>query len=198
MERLLEKNVNKWFELNHKGQFVEAKDFYYDVLFQDVIDNFVEKTKSGVKKVDVLFSVLGFSPEPIILTRRALDAKQHVIFYTDTSDKFEKEINPYLVKFLSDAGYDYKLVKLEDASFKTIYQTMLEQMALIPAHEYALDITGGKKSMVAAAAIFGKDYNFNVLYVDYDVYNPELRRPTPGTEILNWVYDPYKDLPELL
>ena len=78
MGKILEENVEKWFELSRSGQFQEAKDFYFDVLFENVIDNFVENTKA--KTVDVLFSVLGFTPEPIILTQRALDAKTHVIF----------------------------------------------------------------------------------------------------------------------
>lgn len=193
MEKLLEENIKHWFELSRSGRFLEAKDFYFETLFDNVIDNFVENTKGKAKKVDVLFSVLGFTPEPIILTQRALEAKEHVIFYTASNDdSFEKDINPYLQKYLKD----YKLVRFRDESFKTIYNTLSEQMKLLPAKEYALDITGGKKSMVASAAIFGRDMNFNVLYVDYSDYNPDLRRPTPGSEILNWVYDPYRDLPE--
>lgn len=193
MEKLLEENIKHWFELSRSGRFLEAKDFYFETLFDNVIDNFVENTKGKAKKVDVLFSVLGFTPEPIILTQRALEAKEHVIFYTASNDdSFEKDINPYLQKYLKD----YKLVRFKDESFKTIYNTLSEQMELLPAKEYAIDITGGKKSMVASAAIFGRDMNFNVLYVDYSDYNPDLRRPTPGSEVLNWVYDPYRDLPE--
>lgn len=193
MEKLLEENIKHWFELSRSGRFLEAKDFYFETLFDNMIDNFVENTKGKAKKVDVLFSVLGFTPEPIILTQRALEAKEHVIFYTASNDdSFEKDINPYLQKYLKD----YKLVRFKDESFKTIYNTLSEQMELLPAKEYAIDITGGKKSMVASAAIFGRDMNFNVLYVDYSDYNPDLRRPTPGSEVLNWVYDPYRDLPE--
>ena len=71
-------------------------------------------------------------------------------------------------------------------------------MILYPSKEYSIDITGGKKSMVASAAIFGRDYNCNILYVDYDKYLPDLRRPEPGTERLTWVYRPTKDLPEIM
>ena len=52
MGKILEENVEKWFELSRSGQFQEAKDFYFDVLFENVIDIFVENTKA--KKVDVL------------------------------------------------------------------------------------------------------------------------------------------------
>ena len=196
MENVFEANVSKWLELNQEGQFIEAKDFYFETLFPAVIDNFVSKEADRKKKVDVLFSVLGFTPEPIILTQRALEPRVHVIFYTNLEgDRFEREISPYLEKYLTS---EYKLVMLKDISFKTIYGTMQEQMNLYPAGSYALDITGGKKSMVASAAIFGRDMNFNVLYVDYTSYNPDIRRPLPGTEILSWVYDPFNDLPDLM
>ena len=190
----LHDNVQKWFELSNSGKFVEAKDFYFENLFQDVIDNFISKTNIR-KEVDVLFSVLGFTPEPIILTQRALNPKTHVIFYTSSNEKnFERDIVPYLEKFLTS---NYKLVELSGEDFDTIFQTMSEEMKLNPAREYAMDITGGKKSMVASASIFAREYNFNVLYVDYTEYNADLRRPTPGSEILNWVYDPYINRPDL-
>lgn len=190
----LHDNIQKWFELSKSGKFVEAKDFYFENLFEDVIDNFISKT-SIRKEIDVLFSVLGFTPEPIILTQRALNPKKHVIFFTASNEKnFEREIVPYLEKFLTSS---YKLVELKGEDFEIIFKTMSEEMKLNPAREYAIDITGGKKSMVASASIFAKEYNFNVLYVDYSEYNPDLRRPTPGSEILNWVYDPYVNRPDL-
>ena len=190
----LHDNVQKWFELSKAGKFVEAKDFYFENLFEDVIENFISNTNIR-KEVDVLFSVLGFTPEPIILTQRALNPKIHVIFYTASNEKnFERDIVPYLEKFLTS---NYKLVELDGEDFDTIFKTMSEEMMLNPAREYGIDITGGKKSMVASASIFAKEYNFNVLYVDYNEYNADLRRPTPGSEILNWVYYPYINRPDL-
>ena len=190
----LHDNVQKWFELSKAGKFVEAKDFYFENLFEDVIENFISNTNIR-KEVDVLFSVLGFTPEPIILTQRALNPKIHVIFYTASNEKnFERDIVPYLEKFLTS---NYKLVELNGEDFDTIFKTMSEEMMLNPAREYGIDITGGKKSMVASASIFAKEYNFNVLYVDHNEYNADLRRPTPGSEILNWVYDPYINRPDL-
>ena len=187
-------NVKEWIRLNGCGQFLEAKSFYYDMLFRDIIDSFVQRHEESFSGIEVLFSILGYSPEPIILTRHALRPKKHVIFYHNVGEDFEKDINPYLVRFIDG---EYSLVELKDLSFTTIYDTLKEQMVLSPATQYAIDITGGKKSMVASASIFARDHNFNILYVDYDEYMPQLRRPLPGSENLNLVYAPFRDLPEM-
>ena len=186
--------VERWLKLNQEGHFQEAKDFYFESLFAAVIDDFKERTNGKFKKGGILFSILGFTPEPIILTQQALEPERHIIFYTKNDSHFDNEIEPYLEKYLTS---DYELVEFGDTSFDTIYQVMKEQMALHCAREYYVDITGGKKSMVAAAAIFARDYDCNILYVDYDDYIAELRRPRPGTEDLLLVYSPYINLPDV-
>lgn len=190
----LQNLIDEWLEMNRSGNFLEAKSYYFDTLFAEIIKRFENNNSDKLQGSKTLFSILGFTPEPIILTQRALNPDVHVIFYTDKNDLFSENISPYLSEYLTS---NYHLVELKDESFSTIYETLKEQMILHPSNQYALDITGGKKSMVASAAIFGKDFNFNILYVDYDDYIPELRRPRPGTERLNIVYSPYEDLPEL-
>ncbi len=186
--------VEKWLKLNQEGHFQEAKDYYFESLFATVIDDFKERTNGRFKKGGVLFSILGYTPEPIILTKYALEPDKHIIFYTKNGNHFDDEISPYLEKYLNN---DYELVEFEDTSFDTIYNIMKEQMALHSAQEYYVDITGGKKSMVASASIFARDYDCNLLYVDYDDYIAELRRPRPGTEDLLLVYSPYNNLPDV-
>lgn len=194
MEDNNNKNVEKWLSLNKSGDFKGAKEFYFESIFPSVLFNFESKFSRDVDKVEVLFSILGFTPEPILLTQRALRPKKHIIFYTQKDEKAENDIEEYLKKF---SVVEYNLVEFASESFDNIYETLKEQMLLYPAQTYALDITGGKKSMVASAAIFGRDYNFRILYVDFDKYDPELRRPIPGYEKLNLVYSPDRDLPEL-
>lgn len=186
--------VEKWLKLNQEGHFQEAKDFYFESLFAAVIEDFKARTEGRFKKGGVLFSILGYTPEPIILTQRALEPQKHVIFFTKNGEHFDNEIAPYLEKYLTS---NYELVEFEDASFDTIYGVMKEQMDLHPAREYYVDITGGKKSMVGAASIFARDYDCNLLYVDYDDYIAELRRPRPGTEDLLLVYNPMVNLPDV-
>jgi len=194
MAKTSKQYVEKWLKLNHEGHFQEAKDFYFESLFAAVIEDFKARTQGRFNKGGVLFSILGFTPEPIILTQRALEPKNHIIFFRKNGDHFDNEIAPYLEKYLTS---DYELVEFEDSSFDTIYGVMKEQMVLHPSREYYVDITGGKKSMVAAASIFARDFDCNLLYVDFDEYNDELRRPTPGTEDLLLVYNPMTNLPDV-
>lgn len=189
-----DEDVKKWMLLSNEGKFDEAKSFYFETLFSSVLSGFEEKYNRVVGKTDVLFSILGFTPEPILLTQSALKPKVHIIFYSDKGEEKDSEINKYLEKY---STVDFQLIELASESFDVIYETLKEQMLMHPATSYSIDITGGKKSMVASAAIFGRDYNFNVLYVDFDKYDPNLRRPVPGSERLNVVYSPVKNLPEI-
>jgi len=189
-----DEDVAKWLSLNNEGKFDEAKIFYFETLFSSVLNRFEDKYRRLVDKTDVLFSILGFTPEPILLTQRALKPQVHIIFYSEKGDDKDDEINKYLERFSS---VDFQLIELSSESFDVIYETLKEQMLIHPATSYSIDITGGKKSMVASAAIFGRDYNFNVLYVDFDKYDSNLRRPFPGSERMNVVYSPTKNLPEI-
>lgn len=196
MENDFRSHVADWREMNQTGRFAEARQYYFDKLFEEVIENF-ENGSDDIwpleRPVDVLFSVLGFTPEPIILAARLLKPKRHIIFH-DSGVKFNEDNMRYISKFLPD-GFDK--IELPDESFATIYEVLKNRMALTPGLNYTINVTGGKKSMVAAASIFARDFNASVIYVDYHEYDANLRRPMPGTEFLNVVYSPIRDLPEL-
>ena len=196
MENNFQRHVAEWRDMNQMGRFAEARQYYFEQLFEEVIDNFIKR--NGIlfpdgSNIDVLFSVLGFTPEPIILAARALNPKRHIIFH-DSGVKFNEDNMRYLSRFLNNG---FEKIELPDESFATIYDIFKSKMALTAGRNYAINVSGGKKSMVAAASIFARDFNFSVIYVDYKDYDANLRRPIPGTEYLNVVYTPLRDLPEL-
>jgi len=182
--------LNEWLNLARSGNFEKAQEIYYDKLFGAVIDNFKSKHSSKLPKGGILFSILGFSPEPIILTARTIEPDIHIIFTTNN----QSEGNDYLVRYLES---NYEMVYLSDENFNTMYKALKEQLVLNPSSQITLDITGGKKSMVASAAIFGKDYGCKIVYVDFEEYIKDLRKPLPGSEILNIVYNPFENQPEI-
>ncbi len=180
--------IQHWIELSRTGQTAEAEKFYYNHIFDTVLEKFRKKYAQN-REGELLVSLLGFSPEPIILTAKALNPETHLII----SNPVKEEIIQILDKYLNNK---YKLVILEDDNFQTIYKTIKESLNDYPTRNITIDITGGKKSMVASAAIFGKDYGSRIVYVDFAEYMKDLRKPIPGTEILNVVYNPLKDQPE--
>lgn len=182
--------LNEWLNLARSGNFEKAQEIYYDKLFGAVIENFKLKHSSKLPKGGILFSILGFSPEPIILTARTIEPDTHIIFTTNN----QSEGNDYLVRYLES---NYEMVYLSDENFNTMYKALKEQLVLNPSSQITLDITGGKKSMVASAAIFGKDYGCKIVYVDFEEYIKDLRKPLPGSEILNIVYNPFENQPEI-
>lgn len=182
--------LNEWLQLARSGNFEKAQEIYFEKLFAAVIDNFKEKHDGIIQKGGILFSILGFSPEPIILTAKTVEPEIHVIFTTNN----QSEGSDYLEKYLES---NYEMVYLPDDKFATMYKALKEKLYLNPSSQIILDITGGKKSMVASAAIFGKDYGCKIVYVDFEEYIKDLRKPMPGSEVLNMVYNPFENQPEI-
>jgi hypothetical protein len=185
------KYLEEWKELASHGNFKLAENLYFEKLFPEVIRKFSSEFNPLFEGDErILISMLGFSPEPLILTAEAVKPTQHFIVTTEVRDDIIGRIEEYLES-------DFELIILKNADFSTVYKTLKELLLKVDSNNVTLDITGGKKSTVASAAIFGKDYRAKITYVDFSEYIKELRKPLPGSEILNIVYDPSKDQPEL-
>src|SRR5574344_1655903 len=113
-------HVNEWRQMNQTGRFVEARQFYFDELFEEVIENFENHLVWSIEPCDILFSILGFTPEPIILAARALKPRKHIIIH-DKGVAFNEDNVRFLPKFLPEG---YEKVELKDESFGTIYDTL--------------------------------------------------------------------------
>lgn len=184
------KYKEEWLELANQGKFALAEDLYYEKLFPEILRNFENQFGAASRENETLISILGFSPEPIILTAKALKPVKHFILTNEIKKDIVARIEEYL-------GNNFKIISLNDLSFSAIYKTLKEIVYDLQETNITLDITGGKKSMVSSASIFGKDYRSRIVYVDFDEYIKELRKPGPGSEYLSIVYDPDADQPEL-
>lgn len=185
------KYLEEWKELASHGNFKLAENLYFEKLFPEVIQKFSNENSHYFKgEEQTLISMLGYSPEPLILTAKTVQPTQHFIVTTEIREDIVDRIEQYL-------DNEYELIVVKDSDFQTVYKTLKELYLKFESNNVSLDITGGKKSTVASAAIFGKDYRTIITYVDFKEYIKELRKPMPGSEILNIVYDPAKDQPEL-
>lgn len=193
--KILSEQINKWLELMDEGKTNEAQILYNESIFEKIIEKFVNKQASQAPQCNILFSILGFTPEPIILTQRLLQPEVHIIFTTQREAEIGQSLQDSLNRYLTSR---FQIIYLRDESFDTIYSHLQEQMIIHPSVNYTIDITGGKKSMVASAAIFARDNNCCVTYVDYDIYLEKIRRPLPGTEKLNIVYEVNSAIPPFM
>ena len=177
----IKKLAEHWHKLHADGKYEEAIKYYYDNIFDIVTERFIEKF-SHHRENELLISLLGFSPEPIILTQKALQPEDHYILTTpnnQSSDILNKYIDNYIEK-------KFPL----DNDFNILYNTFHEIIIDHPSRNITIDITGGKKSMVSVASIFAREFGAHLVYVDFDEYLRDMRRPSPGTEKLITAYRP--------
>lgn len=195
----LEQYIEQWInETGNPDRHDDAKKFYAEKIIPELLVKLKETDLVGMQLrknggVDTLFSVLGMTPAPIVITQHLLQPKSHVIFY-------DKNIKVKDDKILAHLDSNPTYVMLEDESFGTIYETMKEMLIVSEGGNMVIDITGGKKSMTAVASIFAKDFDFSIVYVDMNApgsYIPAIHQIRPGCERLNLVYSPLRDLPEL-
>lgn len=195
----LDQYVEQWIQdTGNPAKHDEAKKFYAEKIMPQLLEHLKNTDIVGKQLrenggVDTLFSILGMTPAPIVITQHLLQPKNHVIFY-------DKNIKVKDDKILAHLDSKPTYVMFEDESFGTIYETMKEMLIVCEGGNMVIDITGGKKSMTAATAIFAKDFDFNIVYVDMsspDSYIPAIHQARPGSEQLNLVYSPLRDLPEL-
>jgi len=77
------KYTEEWLSLAKQGNFKLAETLYFEKLFSEIIINFEKKYSNIFDKDEVLISMLGFSPEPIILTANAVNPIKHYIITTE-------------------------------------------------------------------------------------------------------------------
>lgn len=188
--RKLEAYNKEWEALNKSGNFKEAEELYYRNILPITKEKFKEEFAKKLLNDKILISILGFSPEPIILTASAMSPKKHIVCTTEHNKKVISNLSQNLEG-------DFQLKYFGEDDFANIYKVLKEVLVVYNTTDVVIDITGGKKSTVAASAIFGKDYRCKIVYVDFDEYLPELRKPVPGSEVLKVVYDPVINQPEI-
>ena len=97
---------------------------------------------------------------------------------------------------ISQANHTLESVVLKKDHPEEVFRTLCQ--LLIPRLQHreclVLDVTGGKKSMVAGAFLFGAFADVGVSYVDFDEYDPELRIPRGYTCRIGLLANPYHTL----
>ena len=193
----LDERVAKWKELEGP----EAKKFLDETVFPLVMAKVVpeERARHGLggneDRYPFMILTLGMSPQPLVLSLLVWRPRKVLLLVTAESRRFVEWVRRHTEPDLAWEGVDVR--EVGDGDPARLYQEIME------AYERwgrpgrgAIDITGGKKGMVAAAAQTSTILGFDVLYVDAR-YLPDKRLPEPGTEYLTVLPNPLSVMGEI-
>ena len=177
--------IDRWL----RAEKNEKDNVYYKEVLPLYAPEFSKKEFSGstcdVERVKLLISVVGFSWQPIVLMANKLMPEKIVLICSEKSGRFDvqgKGLSEILVEYTKLKLTDIEIKRLSENYETSIYGSIREIISCskYPFNAIAIDMTGGKKSMSASAALTGYVLGCPVVYVDYQDYGN--RRPTLFSE----------------
>lgn len=183
--------VKEWKNMDHNRPDTKnaVLTFYDEHIFPLVKETFINKPENRPnKEYDALILTVGLSPEPLILSILSTKPKRVGLLYTPETEKF-------LPRIQKETGLTLDQLDKREIDGSNVIEMYKAIMALCtgwgsPAN-IAVDITGGKKSMVSGAAMAGAVLGADIYYVDTDNFNREFGKPEPGSEYLSLLDNPY-------
>lgn len=190
MNMSLKKMIQEWMQLERKTfeQRQEAEEFYEKKLMPLIDKDYQRRNKKKLfEKIDYLILTVGTSYEPLVLNINLLKPTKILFLYTEKSElTLEKVVD------LCGLGVkDYEKRRVTETDPLTLYQRIKDSyLEWGKPEKIYIDITGGTKSMAAAAAMAGGLIDVQLVYVGCDDYLVDFRKPNPGTEQLIFVDNP--------
>ena len=181
--------IEKWkkMDYNSSDEKAAASTFYDEHIFPSVKEVFVNNPdNSQNKKYEGLILPLGYSPEPLILSILAIQPERVGLLYTQETERLLSRIQDE-TKF---PFHQLDKREINGSSTVDVYRAIMELYeAWGRPTNIAVDITGGKKSMVGGAAMAGAALEADIFYVDNTKFTHG--KPEPCTEYLSLLDNPY-------
>ncbi len=188
-----EQRLHVWQQLMNEKKLDEAEEYYWTNIFDEVVKIVSSKGEHFQKQVKYLISLVGMSPEPVILTIKTLKPDEVLFLYTKDS---RNVLDPIIERTgLKISQFLHR--NIESSRTEDVYIQIRDYLKDKSAHEVAIDISGGKKSMVGGAAQAAAILGCQIFYVDTNDFRKEWRRPFPGSETLVFLENPYHIFGEL-
>jgi CRISPR-associated protein (TIGR02710 family) len=180
-----EKHIGQWQELLTAGNSQAADALYRDEIFPAVRRHFATEYANRIE-TGILISLVGMSPEPLILTISALKPEKVIFVVSAESENYLDRI----VEETQLLPSRFARFRIDSSTAEAVYEVIYKTYQQNRGKAIAIDITGGKKAMVGGAAQAAAMINAQLLYVDYAEYLPHLRKPKPFSEFLSVLADP--------
>ncbi|TXT61200.1 MAG: hypothetical protein BAJALOKI1v1_1160005 [Promethearchaeota archaeon] len=161
-------------------------------------EKFILETKANksLKVYEGIIFTVGTTPQPLILNILANKPKAVYFIYTDLSESF---INIIMEETKLNETQTQK-GRMPNNSIIALFRLIkrglyfLNEEKGIALEKIAIDPTGGTKVMSAGCGLATSILDLDILYVGNEKYNTALRRPEPGSEILENFPNPKKIL----
>lgn len=179
---ILDDYIDQWMDLTKENN-QEADKFYYKNIFPEISSRFIQNYHH--KKYDYLISLVGFSERPVILSILATKPKNILFLYTEET----KNKIPLISEKVKLSSLQIERAKIDASSERGIHEAIKKYAADKEKSRILIDITGGKKSMIGAAAQIALLLKIDAGYIDGE-YVHDLRQPKPGTEYFRILEQP--------
>ncbi|MDQ2902753.1 MAG: hypothetical protein M3Y81_04265, partial [Chloroflexota bacterium] len=138
---------------------------------------------------DGLISLLGFTPDTVVLAYQFIKPKTLVVLHTKETEKFLDNV----VNLAHIPIADFFHEPFFETPYSDIYRALESALKRFSKDSrIAIELTGGKKTMGGALAVAAGMLNIDLLYIDYKVYMPEFRKPMPNSTYIHLVGNPMK------
>lgn len=173
----------------------------YDLLHSETERFHFEATQlSEIPSPKVLVQLVGFSIAPLLLSALAIRPTDRLIllYSKETEKKYKNTYYQLLVEneFNVVIEDDSRLCLVDSTKPSDIYEKIEITVGKFNPKDIAIDITGGKKSLISAAFITASIKDYAIYYVDHEEYLPGETTPLPGTEYLTLLPN-YKEFSSL-
>jgi CRISPR-associated protein (TIGR02710 family) len=183
---------NKWLKLLQDKEDNGALELYCKGLIPCMLPGLhklFRETYNQEAYYDGLISLQGFTPDTVILAYQFVQPKTMVVLYTEET----KHLLDTVVKLAHIPQYKFFHEPFREAPYDDIYRALNAALKRFPKDaRIAIELTGGKKTMGGALAIASGMLDIDLLYIDYQEYMPEFRKPKPKSTYIHLVGNPLK------
>lgn len=199
LDRLKDKNIPEDQKFSEWKK--EFEKYLADIFEKEIAcaTSHPERWPSEDQKAKVLVLLIGFSIEPLLFSLRAYQPEEVLLVLNrkyhkpNDGNKFANErVIPWLKtvggKNLKIRPHPLKLPEGTNTGdfFKFLQENLAAEVNVV------IDITGGKKNMVAGASLFAAYTGAKISYVDFEDYDEEFRRPYGYTCSVGFLPNPYE------
>jgi len=185
--------TNEWINLLKTAKEPDAPlDFYCRKIMPELLPLIREKFKADYDQepqYDGLISLLGFTPETVILSHQFIQPEKIVVIHTEET----KDLLDTVKTYANIPSYSYFYESFSEKPNTDIYRALEAALRRFPkGSRIVIELTGGKKTMGGALAIAAGILDINLIYIDYKEYLREFRKPRPESTYIQLVGNPLK------